>query len=125
MLIHKFGTKPTFVRKRLLSVMWKPHKNVQYQPRKKSFKIWEIPCQEELQLLPKETKNIRLHFGVEICDGMVFISLKQDLKLQNISILNETIFESVDDIFVSLHNSSSQKVSLLPGQVICFISYII
>lgn len=124
MLIHKFGIKPFRTEKRLLTIMWKPDQNIKYKPKKKSLKTWEIYCQQELCLKPKETKIIQLHFGIEMSEGVVFISLQQELKTKDISIHNGTVLESVDNICISLYNNSVKDVNIMPGQLLCFIYYL-
>jgi hypothetical protein len=123
MLVHKFGRKPQ-QNLQLLTVTWKPDLSVTHKPRKKDLRTWEIFCQEEILIKPSENKAIQLKFGVGMSAGMLITSLSYTLKLMLCSIQNETTFESVSDVIISLQNNSRKEVILSAGQQLCFIHYV-
>ena len=125
MPIHKFVRKPVSRKtpQHLLTVQWKP-KGVMYKPEKQTPRSWKMFCQEQISIQPKETKLISLSFGVEMSEGMVFVSLKHDLKQQHCSIHNETILESLSDILITLQNNSEKDITISQGQELCIIHYI-
>ncbi len=124
MPIHKFGRKPINSNPQLLTIQWRPHNDIQYKPKKLSLHTWEIFCQELLTIKPNEIKTVYLSFGVQMSEGIAFISLKHQLKLKRCSIQNETVFESVDNILISIQNNSTQDVVISPGQGLCYIHYL-
>ena len=77
-----------------------------------------------IKIKPNETKLFKLAFGIEMSDGVVFVSLKQQLGYQRCIIKNETICESVSDIVIGIQNISNKEVVIVPGQELCFLHYL-
>jgi len=98
---------------------------VEFKPKKRDHQTWKIFCQQEIRLQPKETKQIKLQFGVEMSSGALITSLDNALKAQHCSLQSETTIDSVDDVIISVQNNSSKEVLLAAGQPLCLIHYTI
>jgi hypothetical protein len=52
---------------------------------------------------------------------MIFISLRQDLKIKRLSLHNGVVSESVDDIIITIQNNSDEAVTVNAGESLCFV----
>ena len=78
MNIHKFNVKPKTVPPK--TIQWRPLQEVKYPARKVNLMTWEIFSQEDINLDPKEVKQIRLGFGFMMSEGVVLVALANSLK---------------------------------------------
>jgi hypothetical protein len=53
---------------------------------------------------------------------VVFISLKQELKIKRCSLQDGVVAESVDDIIVTIQNNSEVAVNIVEGESLCFVA---
>jgi len=125
MRVHKFGIKITKLASMPLTIQWKPMMNQQFNPEKRSPRTWQIFCQARIVIKPKEVKTISLAFGVEMSDGMIHISLNQELKLKRCINLDGSVVEGVENILATIQNNSENNVIILPGETLCLIRYMV
>jgi hypothetical protein len=52
---------------------------------------------------------------------MVFVSLKQTLKIKRCSLQDGVVSETVDDIIVTIQNNSDNEVTINAGDSLCFV----
>ena len=104
-------------------IFWRPYDNLKYPHEKQHNYKWSVLSQDDITIESNVSKIITLKFGVTIALGAVIISLPQSLKLQRITLSNQTVVEDVDDIVVTLHNSSSSLVKLKAGEILCYLVY--
>ena len=78
MPVHKFIHK--YQRPEEPPVVYKPHSDLQYPPAPLNGR-WEIYAQETFSIQPRSSFTAILGFGVLIRREMVFVSLKQSLKI--------------------------------------------
>ena len=67
MNIHKFSVKPKTIPPK--TIYWQPLREVKYPALKINSITWEIFSQEDIELKPKEVKQIRLEFGFIMSEG--------------------------------------------------------
>lgn len=105
MYLHKFGIKPenNYIRRQPMTIYWKPVMDVKHPPQKLQPVTWLIFNQDILSIKPKESKTISLRFGFDMTQGMVLVSLKQELKMKQCSIQNEVVLESVNDVVININ----------------------
>lgn len=118
MPVHKFIHK--YKRPIENPVVYRPHTNLQYPPSQRNGK-WEIYAQELITIQPKSSFTAILKFGVHIRRGIVFVSLKQDLKIKRLSLQDGVVFESVDDIVVTIQNNSDNIFIINAGDSLCYV----
>ena len=61
---------------------------------------WEIFSQQEIQLDPREVKQIRMGLGFMMSEGVVLTALGNSLKHKWCSLQNEVNLEDVADIII-------------------------
>lgn len=125
MPVYKFIKRCSRIPRNVSRIEWKPAPSLTYPPGKMTGATWVIYCQENMIIKPGSTKSISLGLGVEMSSGSVLISLKQDLRLQRCSLLNETLLENVKDIVITMQNNSSIDLVIAPGQELCYVHHII
>lgn len=119
MPIHKFITK--YLRLEEPPVVYGPHSDLQHPPCTGTKWKMEIYAQESFAIQPRSSLTVNLRFGVLIRRGMVFVSLKQSLKIKRCSLQDGVVSETVDDIIVTIQNSSDAGVIVNAGESMCFI----
>ena len=117
----KFGRIPLTTPKKC--VKWKPRPDIKYPAQKKNPATWEIFTQSKIVIPPNTSKIILIPFGFELSDGMVIISLKQELKSKKATIHNETILENVESIIISIQNNSSNTLNIDENVPFCFVHH--
>lgn len=118
MPIHKFIHK--YQRPIELPVVYRPHTDLQHPPTARNGR-WEVYAQESFTIQPRSSFTAILKFGVLIRRGMIFISLKQDLKIKRCSLQDGVVSESVDDIIVTIQNNSDIEVLINAGDSLCYV----
>ena len=83
MNIHKLSLKPRTM----------PPKT--YPARKVNLMTWEIFSQEDIKLIPKEGKQMRLGFGFKMSEGVVLAGLSNSLKYKWCSLQNKVISKTL------------------------------
>ena len=92
-------------------IHWRPLREVKYPPRKVDSTTWEIFSQEKVKLEPKEDKQLKLGLGFMISEGVVLVRLANSLKYKRCSSQNEINLEAVEDIVITVRNSSRYAAS--------------
>ena len=87
MNIHKFSVKPKSIPPKMIE--WVPLQNLKYPAKKVNSITWEIFSQEDIELKPKEVKQLKLGLGFMMSEGIVFVSLANSLREKLCSIQNE------------------------------------
>ena len=118
MPIHKFITK--YQRPPEAPVVYRPHQDLQHPAISRSGR-WEIFAQETFTIQPRSSFTAILRFGVLIRRGMVFVSLKQYLKVKRCSLQDGVVSETVDDVIVTIQNNSDTPVTINGGDSLCFV----
>lgn len=103
MPVHKFITK--YQKREESPVVYKPHSDLQYPPISRNGR-WKVFAQTSFTIQPRSSFTAILKIGVLIGRGMVFISLKQELKIKRCSLQDGVVAETVDDIIVTIQNNS-------------------
>jgi hypothetical protein len=98
----------------------RPHSDLQYPAQPRNGR-WEIYAQESFTIQPRASFTAILRFGVIIRRGIVFASLKQDLKIKRCSLQDGVVSETVDDIIVTIQNNSDTAVTINAGDSLCFV----
>lgn len=118
MPVHKFINK--YQRREEPPAVHRPHSDLQYPPSARNGR-WEVYAQESFTIQPRSSFTAILKFGVLIRRGMVFVSLKQDLKVKRCSLQDGVVSETVDDIIVTIQNNSETTVTINAGDSLCFV----
>lgn len=116
--IHKFIHK--YQRLPEAPIVYRPHQDLQYPAVARPGR-YEIFAQETFTVQPRSSFTAILKFGVIVRSGMVFVSLKQDLKVKRLSLQDGVVSETVDDIIVTIHNNSDVPVTVNAGDSLCFV----
>jgi hypothetical protein len=67
--------------------------------------------------------TIEFKFGVEMSFDVIIGSLMQQLKKMNLSIQNESIVETIDDIVISIQNNSNNDIIIKAGDALYYLAY--
>ena len=118
MPVHKFIHK--YERPPEQPVLYRPHADLLHPSVPRNGK-WEVYAQEAITIQPGASFTLVLKFGVLIRRGMVFVSLKQDLKVKRLSLQDGVVSETVDDIIVTLQNNSDVVVVINAGDSLCYV----
>lgn len=118
MPIHKFITKCQ--RPEEPPIVYRPHSDLQYPPLAQNGR-WEIYAQESFKIQPRSSLTFVLRFGVLVRRCMVFVALKQSLKIKRCSLQDGVVSETVDDIIVTIQNNSDAEVTINAGDSMCVI----
>ena len=118
MPVHKFIHKCQ--RREEPPVVYRPQSDLQYPPQARNGR-WEIYAQESSTIQPRSYVTAILKFGVLIRRGMVFVSLKQDLKIKRCSLQDGVVSETVSDIIVTIQNNSDEGVTINAGDSLCYV----
>lgn len=118
MPIHKFIHK--YERPPEDPVVYRPHSGLVYPPTARTGR-WEVYAQEAFTIPPRTSFTAVLKFGVLVRRGMVFVSLKQDLKVKRLSLQDGVVSETVDDIIVTIQNNSDTAVTVNAGDSLCYV----
>lgn len=118
MPIHKFIHK--YERQQEAPVVYRPHNDIEYPPTPRNGR-WEVYAQEAFTIQPRASVTAILKFGVLVRRGMVFVSLKQDLKVKRLSLQDGVVSETVDDIIVTIQNNSDTAVTVNAGDSMCYV----
>ena len=78
---------------------------------------------EKITLDPREVKQIRLGLGFMMSEGDVLATLANSLKYKWCSLQNEVNLEDVEDILITLTNSSSEIVDIQEHELLCRVCY--
>ena len=117
MNIQKFNAKPKTI----------PPKTIQWLPLREARKVnpmtWEIFCQEDIKLKPKEVKQIQLGLGFVMSEGVVLVGLTNSLKFKWCSLQNEVSLEDTKDIVITLTNNSNEVVDIQESELLCHVCY--
>ena len=85
---------------------------------------WEIFIQQEIRLVSKEVKQMRLKLGFMMSEGVVLAALANSLKHKWCSLQNEVNLEDVEDIVITLtNNSTSEIVDIQEHELLCRVCY--
>jgi hypothetical protein len=93
------------------------------RPRNHTLK-WKIFAQEDIIVLSHNVASIELRSGVEMSSGVTIVSLMQQLKQIKLSIQNESVVETTDDIVISIQNNSNNDITIKAGDALCFLTYV-
>ena len=94
-----------------------------YPAKKINSNTWEIFSQDNIELQPKEVKQITLGLGFMMSEGIVLVSLANSLRGKLCSLQNEVNLEDTDDIIISVSNNSKEVINIPEHSVICLIYY--
>ena len=121
MNIHKFNVKPKSIPSK--TIKWAPLLFKKYPAKKIKSNTWEIFSQDNIELQPKEVKQITLGLGFMMSEGVVLVSLANSLRGKLCSIQNEVNLEDTDDIIISVSNNSKEVINIPQHSVLCFVCY--
>ena len=121
MNIHKFNVKPKTTPPK--TIHWRPLREVKYPALKIISIIWEIFSQEDIQLKPKEAKQLRLGLGFTMSQGVVLSSLANSLRNKWCSLQNEVSLEDSEDIVITITNNSNHIVDIQSYELLCRVCY--
>ena len=121
MNIHKFNTKPKTIPPK--TIHWQPLREVKYPALKINSVTWEIFSQEDIKLMPKEAKQLRLGLGF-MSQGVVLSSLANSLRNKWCSLQNEVSPEDSEDIVITITNNSNHIVDIQSHELLCRVCYI-
>ena len=102
MNIHKFSVKPKSIPPK--TIKWIPLQNLKYPAKKINSTTWEIFSKKDIELQPKEVKQMTIGLGFMMSEGVVFVSLANSLRGQLCSIQNEVNIENTNDITTISNN---------------------
>ena len=120
MNIHKFNVKPKSIPSK--TIKWAPL-NLKYPAKKINSNTWEIFSQDNIELQPKEVKQIKLGLGFMMSEGVVLVSLASSLRGELCSIHNEVNLQDTDNIITSVSNNSKEIVNIPQHSVLCLVCY--
>ena len=115
MNIHKFNVKPKTISPKM--IQWRPLR----EARKVNPMTWEIFCQEDIKLEPKEAKQLQLGLGFMMSEGVVLVGLANSLKYKRCSLQNEINLEDAEDIVISITNNSNEVVDIRKHELLCHV----
>jgi hypothetical protein len=85
---------------------------------------WKIFAQEDISVQSHNVASLELKFGVEMSFGVIIVSLTQQLKRMKLSIQNESVVETADDIVITIQNNSNSDIMIKAGDALCCLTYI-
>ena len=115
MNIHKFNAKPKNISPK--TIHWQPLR----EARKVASTTWEIFCQEDIKLEPKEAKQLQLGLGFMMSEGVVLVGLANSLKYKWCSLQNEINLVDAEDILITLLNNSNEVVNIRKFKRLCHV----
>ena len=121
MNIHKLNAKPKTILPK--TIQWRLQQEVKYPVRKINLMTWEIFNQQEMNLKPKEVKQIQLGLGFMMNEGVVLVGLANSLKYKRCSLQNEVSLEDAEDIVITLMNNSNETVNIKELDLLCRVCY--
>ena len=121
MNIHKLNAKPKTIPPKM--IQWRLLQEVKYPARKINSMTLEIFNQQEMNLKPKEVKQIQLGLGFMMSEGVVLVGLANSLKYKRCSLQNEVNLENTEDIVVTLTNNSNETVDIQELELLCRVCY--
>ena len=110
MNIHKLNAKPKTIPPK--TIQWRLLQEVKYPARKINSMTGEIFNQQEMNLKPKEVKQIQLGLGFMMSEGVVLVGLANSLKYKRCSLQNEVSLEDAEDIVITLTNNLNEVVDI-------------
>jgi hypothetical protein len=119
--IHKYPQPPSTPP---VAVLWYPAEDVKYPAERDHTLKWKIFAQEDIIVQSHNVASIELKFGVEMSFGVIIVSLTQQLKRVKLSIQNESVVETADDIVISIQNNSNNDITIKAGDALCYLTYI-
>ena len=122
MNIHKFSVKPKSIPPK--TIKWIPIQNLKNPAKKINSTTWEIFSQKNIELQPKEVKQMMIGLGFMMSEGVVFVSLANSLRGQLCSIQNEVNIENTNDIISTISNNYKKKL-LTSRKTSFYVSYVI
>lgn len=121
MPIHKFITKRLPHREER-PIMWRFH-DVEHMPIQYNTYKFGFLAQQDLKIQPRTTLMIQIPIGCTLRRGLVFVTLKNELRLKGLLIPDAVISESVENIVVSLQNNSDTVVTIQKGDKIGYTAH--
>ena len=122
MNIHKFSVKPKSIPPK--TIKWIPLQNLKYPAKKINSTTWEIFSKKNIELQPKEVKQMTIGLGFMMSEGVVFVSLANSLRGQLCSIQNEVNIENTNDIITTISNNYKKKtVNIQENELLCLVCY--
>ena len=121
MNIHKFSVKPKSIPPK--TIKWIPLQNLKYSAKKMNSTTWEIFSKKNIEIQPKEVKQMTIGLGFMMSEGVVFVSLANSLRGQLCSIQNEVNIENTNDIITTISNN--YKKLLISRKTSFYVSYVI
>ena len=121
MNIHKLNAKPKTILPK--TIQWRLQQEVKYPVRKINLMTWEIFNQQEMNLKPKEVKQIQLGLGFMMNEGVVLVGLANSLKYKRCSLQSEVSLEDAEDIVITLMNNSNETVNIKELDLLCRVCY--
>jgi hypothetical protein len=118
---HKYPQPPSVLP---VAVLWYPAEDVKYPAERDHTLKWKKVAREDIIVQSHNVASIELRFGVEFSFGMIIISLMQQLKRVKLSIQNESVIETTDDIVISIQNNSNNDITIKAGDALCFLTYL-
>ena len=104
-------------------VWWKPGE-VTHNPQKLDPVTWKVFCNENMRILPEQSVQISLSFGVEMSEGATMVALTEKLKRLKCGIQNEVVLKNSSDITIIIQNHSTETVSVSSGEELCLLRYV-
>jgi len=128
MFLHKFGRLKAIqrlsnLRKSSPSIHWKVAKDLHFRPTKQG-KVWNVFAQGDLLFEGGESKLISTGIGFASDEqGVVIVSLHQQLIVARLSVSNEAIRGDTNNIQVTVQNHSAQPCAIDRGEPLFLLSY--
>jgi dUTPase len=119
--IHKYPQPPSTPP---VAVLWYPSEDVKYPAERDHTHKWKIFAQEDMSVQSHNVSSIELKFGVEMSFGVTIVSLTQQLKKVKLSIQNESVVETADDIVITIQNNSNNDITIRAGDALCYLTFI-
>jgi hypothetical protein len=119
--IHEYPQPPSAPP---VAVLWYPSEDVKYPSERDHTHKWKIFAQEDIIVQSHIVTSIEIKFGVEMQIGVIIVSLTQQLKKVKLSIQNESVIETADDIVITIQNNTNNDIMIRAGDALCYLTYI-
>lgn len=122
MPIHKFITKrprPVHIPP---AIIWNVAET-SHRPIRHSDTKFETFAQEAITIPQRSLKTLVISIGFRLNRGIVFVSLKNELKQKMLSLQDGVISENTERIIVTIQNNSDSDVVINEGDSLCFVTH--
>ena len=126
MLIHKFGYSRAPARPVIppRAYKWLYNNQMTYKPRRINPTTIEVFAQQDIIVNPNGNANVTLEVGIEMAFGKVLVSFHQHIRDRGITVENILVPDNIENIMITLRNSSSNIVEMKAGEPICYLIYV-